>query len=110
MSLKGNVAKPKHFQAKISNCGTDAMNGTYDIAEDKSAMRLMSRIFGSMSRSLAGRNLEAAFMYDFAILLLASLEGYDKDSLMDWIQKAKDDNFKALFEAWTLKDPQEAVQ
>mgnify|MGYP000382580461 CR=1 FL=1 len=102
--------QPKQFQAKISHCGTDVLNGTYSIEKDNSAIRLMVRLFNTMVDDMVGKKLGPQFKHDFAVLLLSSITGYDQEALMKAIEKAAQDEGKGLIDAWTLAKEDENPQ
>jgi len=83
------LVKPTKFRIKISNCGTDTLNGNYGLIEKESAMQLAFVINGIIIKDFVGKDNVNLFSYQLACILLDSLEGWNQEQLLEDIKNAK---------------------
>jgi hypothetical protein len=87
MTIK--LAKPNFFQVQISNCGTDACNGSYKQIENKNPVILGRTVVSMLGDNFAPPNYKPLFEYYIACAILKGLE-YDKEKLFRDIDNIQD--------------------
>jgi hypothetical protein len=101
INMNGFV-KPSKFTVKISSCGVNTFSGSYAKFEDKSAMQLLFDVVNIVSKDFVGKENSLTLQYDLACVILSSLNGWDKDKLLQTISDKELE--KKLIDRWTMKE------
>jgi hypothetical protein len=96
------TVKPTKFRVKISSCGTNTFNATYERMEDESALRLLVDAVQIISEQTVGKDNMLMLQYDLAKILLMTLNGYDKQKLLTEIEFSQEKEQK-LLNKWLIK-------
>jgi len=94
------IAKPKNFQVRLSDCGTDSLNSSYKIIKEKSALKLAYIVNNTMLKDFVrDEKYFYALKYHLACVLLNSIKGWNEKQLLKDIKRAS-----KFFEDWELED------
>lgn len=91
-------AKPIKFRIKISSCGSDVCNVTYDRMEDESAIILAYIAISNICQDFVGKEYACHLRYELACKLLA---GFEKVDIKELEENIKD--FKKFDGNWKFK-------
>ncbi len=95
---KMNVKQPTKFTVKLSNCGIDTCAGSYKKFEENNALTLLFNTQRLMAKDFV-RQDNLNLQYDLACMILGSLTGWDKESLLKDIETLKE---KENRKAWQI--------
>lgn len=96
MTIKG--VKPKKFQVRLANCGTNTFSVNYKKIENENALKLAFNINDIMLKDFVGEQHYLNLKYELACMLLDSLEGWKEQDLLKDIKNAE-----KFFNNWKLK-------
>jgi hypothetical protein len=81
------IAKPKQFQIKVANCGTNTCNATFNVIKDKNPIILSDIVVREiMSKQFCTKEAQPMFLYYLACKILRRIK-FDKKNLLGDIEK-----------------------